>query len=394
MMLSRSCVQKGVVVMSRDLMRAPARRRTLHAAIYLLLSLLAGVFELGVVMSAIREGAPPVAFLVLALAYQCGALLREPIALTGRYYRLILLVALVAAVYPDRGPWLLVATVFLISVGLQGIREEALQGRRVGTFAKRASRIVGFVGAGFFSLNMLALVPAVVLALAIILNVAGSVMTEDVRLLKPRHLGTADVAMIVHQAHYFTYAYMIPFLFTHEHGFSGVMAGLAFAVGWVSYSMTPLLLGRVSVLPVVLIGHSVVALSLMTIMVDGGSLQVLLIAWFVSGFGGGSVFGIRRLAELWAAGKQADGMDTWENIGHVLGVGSAIAVSAMTGQVGLVFFAASVFALVTMFVVGAAALAGSIQKNRRAATFPIGVAGQTDDVRLRDRAAGDPDESR
>src|SRR6266496_47708 len=113
------------------------------AAIYLSLSFASGLLELGGVMFAIRLGLPIWAVLIFALAYQVGALCKNPMELSRGQYRSLVVVACVVGIAAHWNTWFLVPALLLLSAGLQGIREEALLLSPVATMPKRISRIVG-----------------------------------------------------------------------------------------------------------------------------------------------------------------------------------------------------------------------------------------------------------
>lgn len=339
---------------SVDVRRMPVLAALLsnrYIVIYLSLSLLTGFLELGSVTYALRQGKSLPMVLGVALAYQAGALFKKPVELTRWQYRVLAVLAVVVGYLATWSFWWLALAIFILSASIQGIREEALQYHPVGTLAKRISRIVGFIGAGLFQAPALIVLPLLVLVMSCGLNAP---------LLDSGHhpggqsqkLGVMGVAMIVHQSHYFTYAYALPILFLRLYGLTPVQAGVAFAIGWVSYSITPTLLSRYPDLRVLIAGHLGVA-GVLIVMANliGHNLAFILLAWFLSGFGGGTVFCIRRLAKRWGKQDKTGDMDLWENIGHVAGVAIAASLIIVTNQITALFLAASIFALSTVIIV-------------------------------------------
>ena len=119
-----------------------------------------------------------------------------------------------------------------------------------------------------------------------------------------------------------------------------------------SYTATPFLLGRFPPLPVVVAGHVGVAALLFSLGSGYPGMIWLAGAWFLTGFGGGTVFCIRRLAAAWAPADRTTEMDAWENLGHVLGV--IVAVGIVSAGLGLsaLFHVAGFFAFVTAVILG------------------------------------------
>jgi hypothetical protein len=157
--------------------------------------------------------------------------------------------------------------------------------------------------------------------------------------------------MVIHQAHYFAYAYALPYLFLAIYGLNPTSAAMAFALGWVSYSATPLVLARRPVLPTVVLGHIGVACTLLAMAFVIHRLELLLLAWFVTGFGGGTVFLIRRLEREWRPTRATAQFDVWENIGHVLGVLIAITLTSSFDNVTAMLLAGSALAAGTAMLI-------------------------------------------
>lgn len=314
-----------------------SQRALADPAVYLALSTASGFVELGALFLAVRSGFSTVVLLVVGLAYQIGALFTNPFALNGAQYRALVVVAALVGIVVSRVPLVLPVALLFLGVGLQGLREEVQERARVGTLAKRASRVLGFVVAGFFDARAMVVVSLVALALVSVRRVPLEPSPARPRLARDRSIGVAGVAMVIHQMHYFAYAYVLPVFLLRGHKLSGIAAGLAFALGWVSYSLAPALLGKLPTLQVVVVGHLAVAAALVAMAVYCDRLPLLLAAWFASGFGGGTVFGIRLLARSWASVDRTSDLDMWENVGHVLGVIAAALLMVIESRERLLF---------------------------------------------------------
>jgi len=156
---------------------------------YELFSFLSGLVELGMVVLALRSQLPFVYVLLVALAYQVGALLREPVELTVTQYRLAALLAMLTAFTAQLSPVALVAVTLFLSVALQGGRGifAEQQHDRVSTFMKRVFRVAGFALAGFMSYALLLVVAVTVFGVMVALTwKAQSNPTMRLRNLNPR----------------------------------------------------------------------------------------------------------------------------------------------------------------------------------------------------------------
>ncbi|MCX6952979.1 MAG: hypothetical protein NTV51_12555 [Verrucomicrobia bacterium] len=318
---------------------------TLDGAVYLALSFTSGFIELGSIIYAVRQAMPIPVVIGFGLIYQLGALFQNPFAFTLRQYRSMIVLAMVAAavaLWDVRFIW---PALLLGSGGLQGLREDAVRRCAVGTLPKRIARIGGFATAGFFGIGMLVCASVAIMAMSEILrrrSISISVPHQPAPFRFPGVLGTA---MIVHQMHYFAYAYTLPIFFIRVHGLNGLAAGLAFALGWVSYSLTPTVLRSLPTFRVVVVGHVFVAVTLVAMALTFDRLPMLLGTWFASGFGGGTVFGIRRLAVDWKNRSTTRDFDTCENIGHVLGAVFAVGLMLLASEMSLLLLTAAGFAL-------------------------------------------------
>jgi hypothetical protein len=288
---------------------------------YLLLSSATGVVELGAVLYAARSGWSLTEVAALGLGYQIAALFVRPLPLSARTYRLVACVGALFAVVAAFAQAALPFALLPAAVGLQGIREEQLVSVSVATLPKRATRIAGFVIAAFFDRWFLLAVSMLVLCLATAGR--GTARRRPGRWRMPAG-GRYAVLMVIHQSHYFVYAYTLLFALTGLYRPSAWQPAVVFAVGWVTYTAAPVLFGRLPTLPVLVAGHVLVACAMTVIAADAGSRAAVSAAWVVGGLGGGTVFCIKRLAA--ARPALARDLDDWENIGHVTGCAGAVLV--------------------------------------------------------------------
>lgn len=316
---------------------------------YELFSFLSGLVELGMVVLALRSQLPFVYVLLVALAYQVGALLREPVELTVTQYRLAALLAMLTAFTAQLSPVALVAVTLFLSVALQGGRGifAEQQHDRVSTFMKRVFRVAGFALAGFMSYALLLVVAVTVFGVMVALTwKAQSNPTMRLRNLNPSRLSWV---MFVHQTHYFSYAYIILALMVTKYQVSTQMAGPLFCLGWVSYVLSQRLLDRYRLVPTFVLGHmwAAATLALLYFFRNEG-LAVFLLFWFLSGFGGGTEFCLRKLKSQMPS-DHSD-LESWGNLGHVVGVVVCMLVLGVTAAPALAFVSASCLATATFLL--------------------------------------------
>lgn len=299
-----------------------------HApALFLLLSGLSGVVELGPVFIAAREYGL-LAGLVAGLAYQVGNLAASSLPLARRWAGVVLLTGVALLLAGRWVPWAAVVGVACVSVGLQKYRRFLQKASASGagarsTLVKRVVRIAGFALAGLVDLDGL-IACAVVIAASYygaMRSFSGDTWRSDTR---PRPLKWSPLAgvMVIHQMHYFSYAYILPFLFTVTFGFGGLAAGAAFAFGWVTYASVEKLVRGQRYCLYFLLGHGIVVLSLSALATWISSAPAVVSAWAVSGLGGGTVYCLSRINAQVSA--QHVEMDRWEDVGHLAGVAAPL----------------------------------------------------------------------
>ncbi len=315
--------------------------------VYLLLSGASGFIELGAVIYALRYWNSVPAALIVGLAYQSGSLLRNPIRLGSGICKAALLCGAILAPLSGESVGAFVVAIFLASLGIQGIRDDASHRADVGTLLKRVTRIAGFGAVGLFGAIPLMLASLIALMLSLCVRSEGELR---IRVL-PTHSGLAGNAMLIHQAHYFAYCYILPAVLLREAEMTPTAAGAAFALGWISYALAPVLLRGAPVVLAVVVGHLGVAIVLAGMAIAGDRVALLLMLWFASGFGGGTVFGIRKLHETWGRRNRTVNLDAWENIGHLVGVGLSLIVVSISSSTTNAFLLASVVAIGTAIVV-------------------------------------------
>jgi len=209
--------------------------------IFLLLSMLSSLLELGPVVLLIATMHHPSEILGAGLAYQIGNLAASTLRMSRTLVISFLLGAAVCAALARETTGLFYVSVLLTSLGTQKLRRFSVAinpGPSASTFIKRLVRIIGFALVGLISYGgyLLLVVGLLVIATTVALWRKES-WADTPPIHKPRSNPLAGI-MVVHQSHYFSYAYLIPWLFVHHLKIPVLFVGLAFILGWLSYVST------------------------------------------------------------------------------------------------------------------------------------------------------------
>lgn len=215
----------------------------------------------------------------------------------------------------------------------------------VSTFVKRVSRVAGFACSGFLSWQLLPTVAGITLLVVLFLG-RDLQQVQKASIRKNLRLGSLGWIMTIHQSHYFSYAYIIPVLLINYHGVDPRISGLFFCIGWLSYISSRRLFGERSLERTFTIGHILASITLAAIFFfSNRSLLILLALWFLTGFGGGTVYCLRQLRERSITDKSD--LDSWENIGHVLGILICLIILGISETPEIVFAVSSLIAAIT-----------------------------------------------
>jgi hypothetical protein len=283
---------------------------------YLAVSFISGFLELGIVILLLRSSETVANAILAALAYQLGGFLNELSIVRSWALSSILLLSAVLAIWAAKSALIMFVSVTMLSFGIQAVR--ALLSGDVTTLIKRTSRVAGFACAGFFcwsALSVLGIVSLIALAIA------------------PRHdkhmwlhnkatlpgLRSLEWTMVLHQAHYFSYAYIVAVVLVRNYWIDPRIAGSLFSIGWLSYMFSKRLFGEFHLARSFVVGHIIVILSLTGMLIFAhSSLVLFLFCWLMTGFGGGTVFCLKGLID--EARQAPANQALWEGLGHVLGV--------------------------------------------------------------------------
>lgn len=328
--------------------------------IFLLLSLLSGVLEIGIILWGYAAEMPLWVVLVLGAMYQLGNLLFVP----GKLGRLQICIlgtcCLCFGMVNPRGEYIFLtaAQIVLASLCIQAMR--ARQKGSCPTWLKRLFRIGGFLLAplmvGYFGEVMLVCI-LVPLCAALAVGDKGDVAS------KVQAAGKGlSATMIFHQMHYFVYTYVMLAAVLELVQNSWLCVAL-FALTWGIYLLPGLVAdkaGRYHPVTLFFVCHGFLAacMGMLTAAFLTGNIILGLCAWMLTGLGGGSVFCIRCLTKREASCN----MTLSENIGHFLGALVSAAVACAAGE-GVYAVAAALSCLFVCVTLGCAA--SGIRKERR-----------------------------
>ncbi|RME83103.1 MAG: hypothetical protein D6775_09045 [Caldilineae bacterium] len=141
--------------------------------------------------------------------------------------------------------------------------------------------------------------------------------------LAPRLPRRIYLVMAAHSAHYFAFGYGVPILFARWYGFPAATLGLIYAAGWIGYYLVSQWL---SPSPRAMAwGHLTSALAILILaasltpgLAPSTSPALALLAWTVTGFGGGTIFMLARLRS--ANPYDPATMELWDNGANIVGV--------------------------------------------------------------------------
>lgn len=340
-----------------------------NASLYLLLSFLSGVLETGAVTAGVKSAGLTLG-IAFALAYQVGCLVRNPLGLTLRgtlYLLFCTLPFLLVLLSGQQIVWALIILTALTSGSIQSGRDH-LQPKQppIAEKTKRLIRVSGFIcGIMCGYLTGFVLIPcliSVIIIISMVRPVPQQGASEIFHFNSGCRMNKHGLIMMIHQIHYFTYAYVLlgtlllakSIIPQMNDIIVPFMASLYFASGWFTYISGKVVLKQAMKLTPrksVLLGHAWVVCCLLCMYLFHNHLVIVIIAWVLGGLGGGSVYAIKELAGD-AVNKES--MELWENLGHVAGVSlSIVALSIFPYHYEFAYGLAMVAALLAFMIVAA-----------------------------------------
>lgn len=332
---------------------------------YLILSFISGILETGILTCGLMLFDITIG-LALALVYQIGCLVRNPLRLSLQGSACALCCAVILFQFSDDRLGLLLLATFFLSGGVQSTREWLLiKHNQVSLHIKRLIRVSGFITGilGYFMIGSNLLVYTSIVAVLVVLPVVFTQKCSSpfINLNKRWEPSGYGWIMLLHQTHYFAYAYVLLAFFLSRQNQSSIeplywkyiIASAWFALGWCSYISGKWLLKntlKMSAIKAVVFGHGWVVLCLALMVIFKDFPFVVGLSWVLGGFGGGSVYAIKDLAEENSC--KAD-LELWEHWGHVLGVFASFLLVKMLPLCTVApFFLAMIAALATLVLVG------------------------------------------
>lgn len=328
---------------------------------YYITCLISGMVELGTVFLGAKLGLPLVAILGLALAYQFGNILRffvnKKIAEIQNI--VVAVVFVLSLIIACAQKWYALSYLCLIlyyilySTFLQNIRS-AVQGE-IPRWKKRSCRVLGFV---LSSLFFVLPIPLLIICAAILLYYSIILEKFDyegwLKSWKEGKIGSRIcLAMVTHQAHYFAYNYVVLYLVL-SHFNNPYIAAACFAANWIPYTITEPLVQKLKWekwFMIAVFAHVFNALVLLGMLLFFNfNIGISIGLWVLTGFGGGNVFCIKKaLASTVIYDKNVWSFS--EQIGHILGVITALILTVLSIPGEYTMVAAVVYALLTVPII-------------------------------------------
>ena len=318
----------------------------LEKIIFLFFSLITGIIEIGVVIYLVSNNCSFTNILLTVLAYQIGCFFPNNIRLKKIYLIILGLSALVFSYFsmhtnfPECYLYIL-ASILFISPCLQSVR--SIQKSKVSKGLKRMFRILGFIASIFFTPTFLFAICFIIILILLKL--------ENFKLssFSFRKLDNRYLIMILHQMHYFSYAYTVLFFsLQFNDQYSKYFTAVVFALGWITYTLVPYILTKERYIFYLVSGHIYLTFVLLS-MALVNSVYLKLTLWILTGLGGGTVFCIEKIFKKINIYNKYS-IDTSENYGHVVGLISGILIFNFFKSYEAAIIFSSLCALLTAFL--------------------------------------------
>jgi hypothetical protein len=315
----------------------------LGTVIFCLLSALTGVIEVGSILYAIKQYFSTTQVLLIVFAYQIGCFFPTNITLKKTSFIILGSLSLALAILCFFIPsfWFLALTVLLISPCLQMAR--SLYKGFIGTGKKRIFRILGFAVSPLFSPVFLSVIAIV------ILYIIASSKKKGAAKISMKNISFPNLIMIMHQMHYYSYAYIILIITNRLDNYNGFLTALVFVLGWITYTSAQYIFRGKHYFAYLVCGHIFLVFLLFTMVLCNSNITKIIL-WIFTGFGGGTVFCIKEVLKQQGQYDNHE-LETSENYGHILGVFASICMYIMfRNEVASIAFAGICGAL-TVFLV-------------------------------------------
>ena len=151
--------------------------------------------------------------------------------------------------------------------------------------------------------------------------------------------------MVVHQMHYFSYAYIVLIIAGKFDNYHGFLTALLFVLSWITYTSAQYIFTEKKYYTYLITGHIFLALLISAIALT--TIEPLkIVLWILTGFGGGTVFCIKEIQKS-KRGYDNHTLESSENYGHFLGVFCSIILYVLFGTLNAAIYFASICAAIT-----------------------------------------------
>jgi hypothetical protein len=299
------------------------------------LVLLASLLELAAPITVLSSTREVTWMLAIALVYQAGYLVVLVIRFPRPHISVAMCVLSVILVAGARSSLLIeLPAIFLASAGIQLSKNWIAAHAKLSSGRKTLARFSGYALAGISWLFPLTLFIALVVSAGLVTillsrNVVVLLTPKRKRFPVDSFRGLFEFA---HHAHYFAYCYvLLAIVILLGPGLSWT-SGAFFVIGWLGYALFQGFL-RSGGAKSMALGHIGNAGVLGILLVAGVNyFPLLLVAWALTGIGGGTAF----LLDGFHEGPQTlPSRESFENLGHTVGVFSALCAVLFLGIAGV-----------------------------------------------------------
>lgn len=322
---------------------------------FLSLSFLSGVIELGCVFLGIYYDFPIHKIILLPFFYQIGNLLMNALPKKNISGVIISTIAIIFSIVNYLHPIFLFLCVQIVCVSYC-IQLARIQYKSIcPTWLKRSFRIGGFVFSPLMTIfngQLMLILSLLFCTYLFFSHVNIKQHTNKNKQITKIKNGNISTVMIFHQLHYFVYTYIMP-VYVYQLTNSIVLSALLFSITWVTYLLPQTIAEKYNISNYRIMFfacHIFLCVCMITISISTyqNNHVIALIAWFLTGIGGGSVFCISHLCNKY---KSID-MELSENIGHFFGPLVAIIICYFISGNPIVYLAAisAIFIFIALFV--------------------------------------------
>ncbi len=325
------------------------KKSGLYKALYYLLSLISGFIEVGIFIYLFTAGIDLHWVLFAGVFYQCGLIFTNPLKLNRKIYVLFSMLSFIFIYQLGNNIVFFLVGIFLMVASLQYSRKFLSSKIEITTENKRIFRVCGFLISFLISTFTILISLVIVIISCLIIDACFSCdKSRLVNILKTK-TNVLGIAMIFHQMHYFSYSYVLIMIFISYFKLPSYLCALAFSAGWVSYIATPIIVRTEKYVRILIVGHIIVISSLILVYILR-SLPIVLIFWFITGFGGGTVYCIEKMLKT-KRNQQEVILELHENIGHLLGILIVSIVFTITKMLFLPFILGAINALAVIMLI-------------------------------------------